>query len=80
LSSDPYFGSGFDGPTAPVYWNLVHGGDSQPPNSWTVPSSAALLADATYVWRVRPRLQATPDGAEERGGDWTLPAAFRVQP
>ncbi len=76
LSSDPNFGEA--GAVAPVYWNLIHGGASTPPNSWTVPDSAALAA-GTYYWRARQRVQATPLGSAETGIAWTPAQMFVVQ-
>ena len=58
----------WDDPTNPataiasVYWNLVHGGETNPLNSWTVPEGFGLNAQSTYYWRVRPRVQG--DGTE----------------
>jgi hypothetical protein len=57
LSSDPSFVTDPELATAAVYWNLIHGGLTDPPNSWMVPESARLLSGATYYWRVRPRVQ-----------------------
>lgn len=57
LSSDPAFNTNASTAMAPVYWNIVHGGVSTPANSWTVPSSASLMGNTTYYWRVRPRVQ-----------------------
>ena len=76
LSSDPNFGEA--GAVAPVYWNLIHGGASTPPNSWTVPDSAALAA-GSYYWRARQRVQATPLGSAETGIAWTPAQMFVVQ-
>lgn len=42
---------------APVYWNILHGGASTPPNSYGIPTRAPLEAGKTYYWRVRPRVQ-----------------------
>lgn len=39
--------------TSFVWWNLVHGGVSQPRSSWITPP----LPVGTYYWRVRPRVQ-----------------------
>jgi len=36
LSADPNFNMDPRTATAPVFWNLLHGGQSTPPNSWTV--------------------------------------------
>jgi len=77
LSTDPFFGMGPDGAIASVYWNLVHGGATVPPNSWSVPSNAPLNTE-TYYWRVRQRLQGTPKGDEEPGVPWGVIHDFRV--
>lgn len=79
LSSDANFGAGEDGPIASVYWNLVHGGNAAPPNSWTVPSSSPLQRGVTYYWRVRQRVQATPNGSLEPGVTWGFIESFTVQ-
>jgi len=50
------------GPTAFLYWELVHGGASSPANSYTISSKFPLEAGLTYYWRVRPRAQG--DAAE----------------
>ncbi len=52
MSPDPRFGEG--GAVAPVWHNLVHGGLSNPLNSWTAPP---LQPGTAYYWRVRPRVQ-----------------------
>ncbi|MBI2886961.1 MAG: hypothetical protein HYY02_07110 [Chloroflexi bacterium] len=52
VSPDPKFGE--EGPVAPVWHNLVHGGVSTPLNSWRTPE---LQPSTTYYWRVRPRVQ-----------------------
>lgn len=57
LSRDAGFTTDARTATAPVYTNLVHGGQSQPLNSWTVPTGFGLDPGATYSWRVRPRVQ-----------------------
>ena len=49
VSPDPAFGA--QGPIAPVWNNIVHGGRSLPLNSWTTPR---LRPTTTYHWRVRP--------------------------
>lgn len=77
LSSDPFFGNGPQGAVAPVYWNLVHGGITNPLDSWTVPAAAALQPDTYYYWRVRQRVQATPQGREEAGMPWSYLAYFK---
>lgn len=55
VSKDPNFGTG---PGAPfLYWALVHGGTTDPLNSYTVPDRSPLEPGMTYYWRVRPRVQ-----------------------
>ena len=39
-----------------VWWNLVHGGVANPPDSWTTPAGQ-LPAGSSVYWRVRPRVQ-----------------------
>ena len=75
LSADPNFGQ--NGAVAPVYWNLVHGGEANPPNSWTVPDDFALTS-GTYHWRVRQRVQATPSASAEQGIAWSPTQTFVV--
>ncbi|MBI4497561.1 MAG: cupredoxin family copper-binding protein [Chloroflexi bacterium] len=55
LSADAQFRTGADA-VAAVYWNLVHGGESVPSRSWTVPAGFELQP-GHYFWRVRPRVQ-----------------------
>lgn len=62
LSADPEFEMDPVKAKAAVYWNLIHGGETTPLNSWTVPDSAKLDPNKTYYWRVRPRIQG--DGQE----------------
>ena len=45
------------GPNAFLYWELVHGGVSNPANTYTIPTAFPLLAGTTYFWRVRPHVQ-----------------------
>ncbi|MCG3773790.1 MAG: Murein hydrolase activator NlpD [Nitrospira sp.] len=78
LSSDIKFRRESDA-IAPVFWNLVHGGEAKPLNSWTVPDAYAL-SPGTYYVRVRQRLQATPAGTQERGISWTDPVAITITP
>lgn len=59
LSKDSSFNTDRDTAIAPVYWNLVHGGLSTPPNSWTVPEGADLDPGTQYYWRVRARIQGS---------------------
>lgn len=68
VSPDPKFGA--EGPVAPVWHNLVHGGVSSPPNSWRTPE---LQPNSVYYWRVRPRVQG--DGVPV---DWSPTWTFRT--
>jgi hypothetical protein len=77
MSADPTFNVDPNTATAAVFWNLVHGGISNPLNSWTVPS-AFPLPKARIYWRVRQRVQATPLGADEPGVAWTATGSFVV--
>lgn len=52
VSADSGFGE--EGPLAPVWHNLVHGGVTNPVNSWRTPD---MQSSTTYYWRVRPRVQ-----------------------
>jgi hypothetical protein len=76
MSSDPNFGEA--GIVAPVFWNLIHGGETTPENSWTVPDAFAVTP-GTYYWRVRQRVQATPAGILETGIPWSPAQSFVVQ-
>lgn len=53
MSTDSQFRTGA-GAVAAVWWNLVHGGQSSPHNSWATPP---LQPGTRYHWRVRPRIQ-----------------------
>ena len=75
VSTDPTFGQ--EGPKAAVFWNLVHGGQTNPLNSWTVPQGF-FLAQGTYYWRLRQRVQATPLGIAEPGIAWSAAASFTI--
>lgn len=59
LSKDQTFNTNPTTATAAVYSNLVHGGQSQPLNSWRVPTSFPLELGVQYYWRVRPRVQGS---------------------
>ena len=61
VSPDPNFGE--QGPVSSVWYNLVHGGVSNPPNSWTTPE---LTEQTTYYFRVRSRVQG--DGIQVAWG------------
>ncbi|MBM2826252.1 MAG: hypothetical protein HW403_316 [Dehalococcoidia bacterium] len=69
VSPDSRFGEG--GAVAPVWHNLVHGGTSEPLNSWTTPE---LDSGVAYYWRVRPRVQG--DGTP---ATWAEARRFSVQ-
>jgi len=71
VSRDVQFRTGPDA-VAPVFWNLVHGGESLPPRSWKVPSQFPLEPIRHY-WRVRPRVQG--DGTPV---EWSPAFSFRV--
>ena len=71
LSPDSQFRTGSES-VAFVYSNLVHGGESNPPRSWTVPPGFEL-APQRYFWRVRPRIQG--DGTPVA---WSQTFSFQV--
>ncbi|MCX6023235.1 MAG: hypothetical protein NTZ05_16220 [Chloroflexi bacterium] len=71
LSSDPLFNTDPFTATAAVYWNLVHGGETAPQNSWAVPTNARLDPNTRYYWRVRPRVQGNGTPV-----NWGLPFWF----
>lgn len=68
LSRDRSFG-----PNAFLYWNLLHGGVTTPPNSYVIPAEFPLEHSTTYYWRVRPRVQG--DGTPV---EWSLAGSFRT--
>lgn len=57
IAKDPSFNTDPATAIGPVYWELLHGGESVPFNSYAVRAEAALEPNATYYWRVRPRVQ-----------------------
>lgn len=57
LSKDPQFNTDPATATAMVYGALVHGGVTNPPNSYPVPAAFPLEDHTVYYWRVRPRVQ-----------------------
>ncbi|MBM2826664.1 MAG: hypothetical protein HW403_728 [Dehalococcoidia bacterium] len=87
LSKDPNFCIGSNSsalgvtltcePSTAVFWNLIHGGESNPANSWTIPEQFRL-EPGIYYTTVRPRLQATPKGDAEMGVPWIPVTTFRV--
>ncbi|MCX6021176.1 MAG: S8 family serine peptidase, partial [Chloroflexi bacterium] len=73
LSSDQTFATDPAKATASVYWLIIHGGITQPGNSYAVPAGFPLEPGKTYYWRVRPRVQG--DG---RPAPWPAPWSFRT--
>lgn len=71
LSRDPSFQTDPAKATAAVYWVLLHGGVTNPTNSFT---GVQLEPGSTYFWRVRPRVQG--DG---RPVAWTDPFSFTTE-
>ncbi|MSQ15434.1 MAG: hypothetical protein EXR50_06180 [Dehalococcoidia bacterium] len=71
VSKDPTFTTNPASSTAPVYWELLHGGMTQPVNSYKIPVGQPLESDSTYYWRVRPRVQGGGSSI-----DWTPSASF----
>ncbi len=57
VSKDPSFNTDPNTATAPVYWELRHGGMTTPLNSYTISSEQPLEPGTTYYWRVRARVQ-----------------------
>ena len=57
VSKDPSFNMGVVKQAAPLYWELIHGGQTDPLNSYQVRDQFALEPAAKYYWRVRPRVQ-----------------------
>ncbi len=57
VSKDPTFNTDPGTATAMVYWELRHGGETIPMNSYTVPDNYPLEPKTTYFWRVRARVQ-----------------------
>jgi len=74
VSIDPNFRTGADA-TAAVWWNLIHGGETNPPDSYHTP--AQLQANAIYYWRVRPRVQGD---APLAGVQWSPTFRFIAAP
>ncbi|GEM_PF-413927 len=57
VSRDSLFDTNPRTAVASVFINLIHGGESRPFNSWTVPASNPLDQGTRYYWRARPRVQ-----------------------
>ncbi len=71
LSKDPNFEADPNRAVAAVYWELVHGAQTNPPNSYHVRSDFPLEPASIYYWRVRPRVQG--DGiAVVWSNSWTF--------
>lgn len=77
LSQDRTFNVDPATATAAVYWNLIHGGVTDPLNSWKT-AGLTLENGKTYFWRVRQRVQATPNGPDQVGISWTATASFVI--
>jgi len=74
VSEGPAFNTDPATAIAMVYWELRHGGITNPTNSYTIPQSFPLKAGTTYYWRVRPRVQG--DGVSV---EWSPIWIFRTQ-
>ena len=74
VSEDPTFDTDPTTATAMVYWELRHGGITNPLNSYTIPSQFPLKLDTAYHWRVRPRVQG--DGTPVA---WSQTWSFKTQ-
>lgn len=70
VSKDPTFNNDLQTATAAVQWNLIHGGQTNPLNSY---KAAPLEPGTTYYWRVRPRIQGDGTPAE-----WSTIASFKT--
>lgn len=73
LSKDRTFNTDRPTATAPVYWELRHGGRSSPLNSYAIQDQFPLDDNTTYYWRVRPRVQG--DGQPVA---WSATSSFQV--
>ena len=73
VSKDPSFNTDPATATTTVYWEMRHGGVTNPPNSYAPPPGFPLDDNATYYWRVRPRVQG--DGSPLL---WSWPSSFHV--
>lgn len=78
ISQDRTFNADPATATAAVYWNLIHGGLTNPLNSYTLPAGTTLEKGKTYYARVRQRVQATALGADEPGIGWSQMVSFIV--
>ncbi len=75
LSKDRSFNTDPGSATAAVFWEVRHGGESDPLDSYTVRPQFALEAATTYFWRVRPRVQGD---APQEGVAWSQTLSFRT--
>ncbi|MBM2827222.1 MAG: peptidase and subtilisin kexin sedolisin, partial [Dehalococcoidia bacterium] len=57
VSKDPDFNTEPATAKTRVYWEIRHGGVTQPMNSYTIPQGFPLEPGLTYYWRVRVRVQ-----------------------
>jgi len=73
VSKDRNFSNFAGGPM--LYWELRHGGVTNPLNSYTIPSGFPLQRNSVYYWRVRPRIQG--DGTPL---DWSMASNFVTAP
>ncbi len=73
VSKDPTFTIDPATASAMVYWELRHGGQTTPLNSYSVPSKFPLERGSAYFWRVRPRVQG--DGAPVA---WSAASSFNI--
>ncbi|HLC30384.1 MAG TPA: hypothetical protein VJM51_06360 [Dehalococcoidia bacterium] len=74
VSKDASFNTDPATATAMVYWVLLHGGVTNPPNSYAIPAAFPLEASTPYFWRVRPRIQG--DGTPVA---WSATWSFNTQ-
>src|SRR5207244_231242 len=74
VSKDSSFNTNPATASAMVYWELRHGGVTNPMDSYTVPSSFPLENNTSYFWRVRPRVQG--DGTPVA---WSSPFTFSTR-
>lgn len=73
LSKDRNFNMDPATATAPVYWELRHGGATSPLNTYAVQERFSLEDNTTYHWRVRPRVQG--DGQPV---SWSATTNFQI--
>jgi len=71
VSRDASFNTDPQTATAMVYWVLIHGGVSNPLNSYQIPAAFPLEPGVTYHARVRPRIQGHGDPAA-----WSAAVSF----